>query len=126
MKSGTILIADDDRLLQLVLAEVLQGEWDLILAPDGLAALTALRRGGVDGVLLDLKMPMCGGIEFLLEAAKADLSMPPVIILTGALAADEPIAERLCEAFRVKRYLTKPVNFAQLQLACRCHFRRTA
>jgi CheY-like chemotaxis protein len=55
---ATLLVADDDEAVRLSLERTLTREgYGVVLAPDGQAALDRLRRGGVDLLLSDLKMP---------------------------------------------------------------------
>lgn len=81
-----ILVADDEphigRIIQLKLE---RGPYDILLLPDGRAALEWLRGDeGVDLVLLDIMMPFVSGLDVLAEMRR----MPhrrrvPVIMLTA-------------------------------------------
>ncbi len=79
----TVLVVDDDptqrRLLQAVLEK--QGH-HAQCAEDGEAGLAAVKRGGIDVVMLDMVMPGMDGIETL-EAMKAFSAELPVIVLTA-------------------------------------------
>ncbi|MGY6628848.1 MAG: sigma-54-dependent transcriptional regulator [Oceanicaulis sp.] len=79
----TVLVVDDDptqrRLMQAVLEKqghTFQG------AEDGDAGLAAVKRGGIDVVMLDMIMPGMDGVETL-EAIKAREPDLPVIMLTA-------------------------------------------
>jgi len=79
----TVLVVDDDptqrRLMQAVLEKqghAFQG------AEDGDAGLAAVKRGGIDVVMLDMIMPGMDGVETL-EAIKAREPDLPVIMLTA-------------------------------------------
>jgi DNA-binding NtrC family response regulator len=79
----TVLVVDDDptqrRLMQAVLEK--QGH-SFQGAEDGDAGLAAVKRGGIDVVMLDMIMPGMDGVETL-EAIKAREPDLPVIMLTA-------------------------------------------
>jgi CheY-like chemotaxis protein len=78
-----ILIIDDDVSIRHMLGRVLVGEgYAVVSAANGEAGLEIARNGGIDLVLLDLKMPGIGGQETLkmLTAEYPDL---PVIVISA-------------------------------------------
>ena len=103
----TVLIVDDDAALREGLAETLS---DLghhaEQAADGAAALARLAEGGVDAVLLDLRMPGMDGME-VLRRLRAGAAPPPVAVLTAV-----PTAANTIEAMRLGAvdHLTKPIG----------------
>jgi two-component system NtrC family response regulator len=102
-----ILIVDDDAALRESIAETIG---DLghtpVQAADGEAALARLARGGIDAVLLDLRMPGIDGIE-VLRRLRALPGPPPVAVLTAV-----PTASNTIEAMRLGAvdHLAKPVG----------------
>ena len=82
-----ILIADDDALIRLIARAVVQKNgMEAIEAADG-AATMALLDGNerIDLVLLDLDMPIIGGLDILRRMrARPELARIPVLVLTGA------------------------------------------
>lgn len=106
-----ILIIDDDEALRDSLAEALE---DLghhpALAQSGLEGLARLAQGGIDAVLLDLRMPGMDGLE-VLARIRADAKAPPVAILTAV-----PTAANTIEAMRLGAvdHLAKPIGRAEL------------
>ena len=102
-----ILIVDDDAALRESIAETLG---DLghhpVQAADGEAALARLARGGIDAVLLDLRMPGIDGIE-VLRRLRTLPAPPPVAVLTAV-----PTASNTIEAMRLGAvdHLAKPVG----------------
>ncbi|MEU4762350.1 response regulator transcription factor [Actinosynnema sp. NPDC023794] len=76
-----VLIADDEPLITAGIRAVLESAGDLdvvAVAADGREAVEAARRHRVDVALLDLAMPVMGGL-----AAAAALSGPRVVVLTA-------------------------------------------
>jgi len=81
-----VLIAEDEALIALSLADLLEGEgYEVALAPDGADALAAARRLGdaLDVLVTDLNMPRMGG-EDLIRALRAERPGLPVVVLTGS------------------------------------------
>ena len=108
---STVLIVDDDADLRDSLAEALVDLGHTPLqAADGTAALALVARGGVDAVLLDLRMPGMDGMR-VLERLRALPNSPPVAILTAV-----PNAENTIEAMRLGAvdHLAKPIGRADL------------
>ena len=86
MKDGSrILIVDDDEATLTALAGLLELEGYLVeKARNGKQALEKLSAGAPDLILLDLKMPVMDGWQFLSERAKdASAGETPVVLLSG-------------------------------------------
>jgi CheY-like chemotaxis protein len=67
-QSGTILIADDNRVNRLLLARGLEQQGHaVVFAEDGREALDLLRTDTFDLILLDVLMPELDGYEVLAE-----------------------------------------------------------
>lgn len=105
-----ILIAEDNLVSQKVIRQMLvkQGH-DCVLVENGEQALDQLEKGDIDIAILDLHMPVMGGIETAsLYNYTADGSQRvPIIVLT---ANATPEAKQACADARVSAYLTKPVD----------------
>ena len=108
-----VLIADDDPSIRRVLAASLQKEgYQTVDACDGAEALTAMRTGQTDLVLLDLMMPKVTGWEVLTEcAADPELRKIPVIVITAEPA--EGVAKIARDA--TCALLHKPFDLEMLQ-----------
>ncbi len=108
---ATVLIVDDDAALRAGLAETLADlGHDAAEAADGAAALRRLQGGGIDAVLLDLRMPGMDGLE-VLRRIQSLPTPPPVAVLTAV-----PTAANTIEAMRLGAvdHLAKPVGRADL------------
>lgn len=76
-----ILIADDDVSIRHMLGRVLTDEgYKVVAAATGEACLKIAATGGIDLVLLDLKMPGIGGEDTLRLLGMAQPALPVVII----------------------------------------------
>ena len=84
---GSVLVADDDASCRLTLRGLLDGIADRVIdAADGEQALAVIDGGGIDLVLVDLRMPVIDGFT-LLERLPAAL---PAIVITSADVGEPP------------------------------------
>ena len=91
-----VLITDDDALVRAGLALMLGGAPDLEVvaeASNGAEAVEAVRAGGIDVVLMDLRMPVMDGIAA--TAAILALPDPPKVIVLTTFDADEYVVRAL-------------------------------
>ena len=119
MTTTRILLAEDNGALSTMLQGFLESlGHQVVPAADGIAALAAVQGGGIDLLILDLKLPGMSGVEVLQRIRRdADLRELPVIIMTGFYrgASYAQAAERL----GVKSYLEKPFTREALLQAVR-------
>lgn len=81
--TARILVAEDEILAAMALEdELLREGYEVVLAPDGLAALTEAERSPPDLLLTDLRMPRLDGSGLIrrLREARPEL---PVVVMTG-------------------------------------------
>ena len=107
-----LLVVEDDDDLRGAVADVLEEEgYQVVLASHGREALDALRRRrGFCAILLDMRMPVMGGVEFRrAQLRDPRLSSIPVIAFS-ADARDRAEVEHL----GIAGSLSKPVNILQL------------
>ena len=125
--SDSALAAGDDRRLRVLLADdhpvnrkvvemiLAQAEIDLTSVEDGAQALTAVRDGDYDLILMDMQMPVMDGLtatrEIRLHEATMGLPRTPIVMLT-ANALPEHIAA--AEAAGTDRHLAKPFDAGEL------------
>jgi two-component system NtrC family response regulator len=105
---ATILIVDDDDAMREGLAETVTDlGYRPRLAASGKDALALVAGGGIDAVLLDLRMP--GGLDGIevLRRIRAGADAPPVVVLTAFAGADNTIEAMRLGAFD---HLTKPIG----------------
>jgi CheY-like chemotaxis protein len=100
-----ILVVDDDRGIRLALSTLLKDAgYGVTEAADGSEALSILKQGGIDVMLLDIGLPGMSGLDVLAHART--LAAPPrVVVITSD---DAP--ETLLRAVRgqADRFITKP------------------
>jgi DNA-binding NarL/FixJ family response regulator len=91
-----VLLTDDDPLVRAGLSLILGGSPDITVvgeAVNGAEAVKAVRRGGIDVVLMDIRMPVMDGIA----ATAAVLGIPdaPKVIVLTTFDADEYVVRAL-------------------------------
>ena len=102
-----VLVAEDNEINQVVIRRLLEREGHRVKAvANGHEALEALRSEKFDVALLDLNMPIKGGVETAREyVSSAGKNAIPLIALT---ADATPESRRECEAAGFRMYITKP------------------
>jgi DNA-binding response OmpR family regulator len=109
----TVLIADDDADHRELLSIALQRlGYDVVEATDAHSAQSAIDAGGLDAVLLDVRMPGESGIEFCrrLRATPATARLP--VMFVSADVNDQRILAGLQAG--ADDYLIKPFHRAEL------------
>jgi DNA-binding NtrC family response regulator len=101
---GSILVVEDEADMRDLLAEVLNGSYDVTAADTGATLKQALTREQPDVVLLDLKLPDADGLD-LLPLIKKQWSGTEVIVLTGNATFEAAIKATKLGAYH---FLTKP------------------
>jgi DNA-binding NarL/FixJ family response regulator len=112
------MVVDDQALVRQGLCALLAsapGVQVVAEAGDGEQALPLLAAAAPDVLLLDVRMPRCGGVE-LLRRLRAQGAVPPTLVLT-TFDDEEELLELL--ALGARGYLLKDVPFSQLLEALR-------
>lgn len=110
---SSILIADDDNSILLLLSKVLgTNDHELTLANDGKEAIKHIKETHFDLIISDLQMPEVNGID-VLQAAKKKNPEIEVLILTGHASVKTAVNAMKLGAYE---YLTKPVDVEELRL----------
>lgn len=120
--SKTILIAEDSSVILSLTRKILeQQKYKIVLAKNGGEVIRLLEANPVDGVLMDINIPVKDGMECTREIRKhADprISQLPIIAITGN--ANNYTMEQFREA-GITEYLPKPLDFDALVRAVRQH-----
>jgi CheY-like chemotaxis protein len=102
-----ILTVDDAKAVRLIAQKILSAfDCDVSEASNGYNALFTMERALPDLILLDVSMPIMGGVEMLtMLKSKPELKAIPVIMLTSP--ADHAVIPKINE-LGVSKILTKP------------------
>ena len=117
-RRSRVLIADDQESIRSLFHRVLSGDGhDVVLAPDGASALTAIHRHRPDVVLLDVAMPLVNGLD-VCRQLKADPAtrLTPVVLVSGQTDLEDRINGIEAGA---DEYLSKPVHPHELRARVR-------
>ena len=113
-KVETVLVVDDDRLVQTTFRALLEPEgYDVVLADDGEQALQMLGHHPVDAVLLDVLMPNKDGLETLIEIKRRRPRLP-VFVISGGGTRNRHDLLSLARKFGANATLTKPLCLQEL------------
>lgn len=112
LKSGKrkILIVEDDKMNMALLKNMLEDEYEIIEAENGLLGLEILgdEYKKISAVLLDIYMPIVSGFEFLEKVNKDSmLSSIPIIVTTAASTSED---EEKCLRLGALDFVKKPYN----------------
>lgn len=105
-----ILIADDNGTNRIILAKILErAGHNVNMVENGEQALDILEEHHYDLAIMDMNMPVMGGLEAFKIYRATELKQPqmPVIILTASATVE---AKQTCEDAGVDAFLTKPIE----------------
>ena len=107
-----LLVVDDNELNQRVASELLEAAGaEVYIAGDGVQALEALERHPVDGVLMDVQMPVMDGLEATRRIRQhTQWRSLPVVAMTANARREDAAA---CREAGMDDFVTKPVVPAQ-------------
>lgn len=111
-KSKTILIADDDKNIRELLAELLESNnFEVITAESGEDALKIAKEGKpIDLIILDYKMPGMNGMDCAIRLR--EFNKEAAIIVSTGLSSR--ISEAEAQSLNIDMVLTKPYDFELL------------
>lgn len=105
-----ILVVEDDEYLREIIFDVLQPEYEVSLAPNGISAREIMLLQNFDLVLSDIQMPKLNGIELLEWSVK---NKPvPFVIMTGFSTLLET---RSAQELGAKGFIAKPFEIEELR-----------
>jgi len=112
----TVLVVDDEKAIRDSIRMILEYErFAVVFAEDGPSAITRVQAGGVDLVLLDIKMPGIDGMR-VLQVIRESSPALPVVMISG-----HGTIETAVEATRLGAYdfLPKPIDRERLIIVVR-------
>lgn len=113
MKQKRLLLVDDSEIDRGILKNIIQNDFDIVEVDNGYAALEIIFSGRphVDGVLLDIFMPVLDGFNVLRLMQESKVENLPVILVTAN--ATKPNVEKAL-LYKVTDFITKPFNASDI------------
>lgn len=102
----TILIVEDTELNVDLLTQLLEDDYNLLIAQDGAQGISMAQQENPDLILMDISLPVIDGYEATRKIRKTMMSTPIIGLSAHAMSGDE---EKAKEA-GCNDYLTKPVD----------------
>jgi CheY-like chemotaxis protein len=116
-----VLVVDDEEAIRDILSFALEQEgYQVVTAANGVEALEALGHGLPGLILLDMKMPVMDGWDFMREFRARHGHEVPVVVLTAA-----PDARKRAEEIDAAGWLGKPFDVDVLVQMVDQHFQTT-
>ncbi len=113
LQGKVLLVAEDNTINQLIIQELIEPSGaEIVLVENGLQAVDAVRQRNFDLVLMDMQMPIMGGLEATMQIRefKPAADLPIVAVTANAMKEDKEKGF----ACGMNDYLTKPVEPDQL------------
>lgn len=114
-----ILLADDSRVIQAQVAHILRSlGHEVTVVTNGLAAVEITGKRQFDLVLMDLEMPVMGGLEATLAIRERERGAALRTRIIGLSAHSSDAFAQHCLVLGLDGYITKPMNAEHLQSLC--------
>jgi len=102
----TILVAEDNESNYILMTYILKRKYNYVRAKNGKEAVELAEKGGIDLILMDIKMPIMDGLEATKTIRAAQPELPIVALTANAFDSDRQLAlDAGCNDF-----LSKPVS----------------
>jgi len=109
----SILIVDDDEVMQQTLSDVLKKRgYEIFLVGSGNGALSVIKKNVIDLVLLDMRLPDVDGIEVLKKIKELDTEIL-VVMMTAYSDVQTAVSAMKSGAYH---YINKPFELEELKL----------
>ncbi len=123
LNSKTILVADDDLGIRMLLENFLSAKYEVTSKENGMEALKWMQAGNIpDFIIADIIMPEVDGYDFLTNVRTSGyFKRIPVIMLSGLENSNEKIK---CLRLGADDYMIKPFNPEELSVRIENIFNR--
>ena len=102
----TILVAEDNDSNYILMTYILKKAYQFLRAKNGQEAVEMADQGGIDLILMDMKMPVMDGVEATTKIKEKHPDLPIVALPANAFDSDrQMMMEAGCDEF-----LSKPVS----------------
>ena len=102
----TILIAEDNDSNYILMTYILKKSYQFLRAKNGQEAVALAEKGGIDLILMDMKMPIMDGVEATKKIKENHPDLPIVALTANAFESDrQMMMDAGCDEF-----LSKPVS----------------
>lgn len=120
MSAHILVVEDEAKLAQFIEQELKYEGYDVTVAQDGMAGLTAARETTPDLILLDWMLPGISGLEICKRLRLTGVRVPIVL-----LTAKDEIGDRVAGLDAgADDYIVKPFSLEELLARVRAHLRR--
>lgn len=115
LRSGHILVAEDNPINQVLITKMLEGlKQEVTLVANGEEAVEVLEKSReFDLILMDLQMPKLDGISATRILKERFSDLPPVVAVTANAFSEDKLA---CKEVGMVEFITKPIKRAELGL----------
>ena len=122
IRPSLLVVEDDASVRQMLLAALETWGYDVFLAENGQEGLQVLSKQVVDGILLDINMPVMSG-QTMLDELRWLGHQTPVVVMSGSF--DVPALRQLVKE-GAQGFAVKPFSLSSLQKICTRVFHRPA
>jgi len=108
-----VLVVDDNKVNQMICKKYLEKmHIQVDIADNGKLAISKCRDNAYNMIIMDMEMPLLGGVEATRIIREKSLSFAPVIALTGN---DNIQSRQKCKLAGMNGFITKPINREALE-----------
>ena len=102
----TILLVEDTELNIDLITQLLEDDYNLLIAKDGAQGVAMAQQNNPDLILMDMSLPIMDGYEATRKIRETNTSIPIIGVSAHAMSGHEQSAKEA----GCNDYLTKPIN----------------